>query len=125
MKRSAATTTPRRVRAHLLLTLTILLPAGLNNACVKRAFDVHSVRSATLNLEEPQAPNNQQARRININTASADELEKLPGIGRTLAGRIIEHREKFGAFRKAEHLIIVRGLSDKRFRALQDLITVE
>ena len=67
----------------------------------------------------------QRAAQINLNTATAAELEKLPGIGRTLAGRIIEHREKFGAFRKPEHLIIVRGLSDKRFRALQDLITVE
>jgi len=63
--------------------------------------------------------------RININTASADELEKLPGIGMGLAERIIEHREKFGPFRRPEHLIIVRGISDKRFRALQDLITVK
>jgi len=63
--------------------------------------------------------------RININTASADELEKLPGIGKGLAGRIIEHRETFGPFRKPEHLIIVRGISDKRFHALQEMITVE
>ena len=41
-----------------------------------------------------------------------------------LAERIIEHREKFGPFRRPEHLIIVRGISDKRFRALQNLITV-
>ena len=63
--------------------------------------------------------------RINVNTASASELETLPGIGRALAERIIEHREKFGPFRRPEHLIIVRGISDKRFRALRDLITVE
>jgi len=49
----------------------------------------------------------------------------LPGIGKGLAERIIDHREKFGPFRRPEHLIIVRGISDKRFRALQDLITVE
>jgi len=66
-----------------------------------------------------------QTPRVNINTASADELEKLPGIGKGLAERIIDHREKVGPFRKPEHLIIVRGISDKRFRALQDLITVE
>jgi competence ComEA-like helix-hairpin-helix protein len=66
-----------------------------------------------------------RTQRININTASADELEKLPGIGKALAERIIEHREKFGPFRRPEHLIIVRGISDKRFRALQDMITVE
>src|SRR5437867_8056662 len=67
----------------------------------------------------------QTAKRININNASAEELEKLPGIGKALAERIIEHREKYGAFRRAEHLIIVRGISDRKFRALRDLITVE
>ncbi len=53
------------------------------------------------------------------------ELEKLPGIGKGLAERIIDHREKFGSFRRIEHLIIVRGISDRRFRALRDLITVK
>jgi competence protein ComEA len=63
--------------------------------------------------------------RLNINTASAEELERLPGIGKGLAERIIDHRAKFGPFRRPEHLIIVRGISDRRFRALRDLITVE
>jgi competence protein ComEA len=65
------------------------------------------------------------SKRININTASAQELETLPGIGKALAERIIEHRNKFGPFRKPEHLIIMRGISDKRFQSLRDLITVE
>jgi competence ComEA-like helix-hairpin-helix protein len=63
--------------------------------------------------------------RININTASAKDLEKLPGIGKGLAERIVDHRDKYGPFRRPEHLIIVRGISDKRFRGLRDLITVE
>jgi len=42
-----------------------------------------------------------------------------------MAERIVEHREKFGRFRRPEHLIMVRGISDKRFRALQTSITVE
>jgi competence protein ComEA len=64
-------------------------------------------------------------KRINLNTASAQELETLPEIGKVLAERIIEHREKYGPFRKPEHLIIMRGISDKRFQNLRDLITVE
>ena len=63
--------------------------------------------------------------RININTASIKELETLPGIGKGLAERIVEHREKYGMFRRSEHLIMVRGISDKRFRALRDSITIE
>lgn len=72
-------------------------------------------------------PNNDPSRpsRININTAPLGELESLPGIGKALAARIIDHREKYGPFRRVEHLIIVRGISDRRFRALRESITVE
>ena len=62
---------------------------------------------------------------VNINTASIEELEKLPNIGAKLAQRIVEHREKHGNFRKSEHLILVQGISDKRFRELQNLIKTE
>ena len=70
------------------------------------------------------APSQANTNRININTASAQELETLPGIGPALAERIVEHRSKYGPFRKPEHLIIMRGISDKRFQRLRDLITV-
>jgi competence ComEA-like helix-hairpin-helix protein len=61
---------------------------------------------------------------ININIATAEELEKLPGIGKVLANRIIEHRERYGRFRRAEHLMMVKGFSDSRFRRLQNYIRV-
>ncbi|MCY7347870.1 MAG: helix-hairpin-helix domain-containing protein [Pyrinomonadaceae bacterium] len=62
---------------------------------------------------------------ININTASAAELEKLPHIGAKTAHEIIEHREKFGRFRKPEYLLLVRGISEQRFREIRSLIKVE
>ncbi len=62
---------------------------------------------------------------ININTASAETLERLPHIGAKTAQEIINHREKFGRFRKAEHLLLVRGISDRRFREIRNLIKVE
>lgn len=65
------------------------------------------------------------ARLINVNTASAEELEKLPGIGRGLAARIITYRKEYGRFRRPAHLLMVRGISARRFRALQALITTE
>ncbi len=93
--------------------------------CVKR----QKITALTLaNDQHPAAlrqTSNQAGKRININTASAAELEELPGIGQALAQRIIEHREKYGSFRRAEYLIIVRGISDRKFRALRDLISVE
>lgn len=62
---------------------------------------------------------------ININTASTKELEKLPRIGEKTAQKIVEHREKFGHFRKPEHLLLIGGISDKRFREIRNLIKVE
>ena len=62
---------------------------------------------------------------ININMASSQELEKLPHIGAKTAQEIIEYRKKFGRFRKPEHLLLVRGISDKRFREIRNLVKVK
>lgn len=62
---------------------------------------------------------------ININTASVAELEKLPHIGTKTAQEIIEHRERFGRFRKPEYLLLIRGISDKDFREIKNLIKAE
>ncbi|MEK7723983.1 MAG: helix-hairpin-helix domain-containing protein [Acidobacteriota bacterium] len=62
---------------------------------------------------------------VNLNTATESDLEKLPKIGKGIAKRIIEYRERYGNFKRAEHLILVRGISDKKFREIQALIKVE
>jgi competence protein ComEA len=53
--------------------------------------------------------------RININKASAAELEQLPRVGQTVAKRIVDYREKHGPFKKVEDLKAVRGIGDKVF----------
>jgi competence ComEA-like helix-hairpin-helix protein len=62
---------------------------------------------------------------LNINKATAEQLEKLPRVGKETARKIIEHREKYGAFRRPENLILVPGMSDKKFRAIRSLIKAE
>ncbi|MGI9066691.1 MAG: ComEA family DNA-binding protein [Pyrinomonadaceae bacterium] len=62
---------------------------------------------------------------MNINYASARELEELPGVGQVIAERIIAHRKEYGPFRRAEHLMMVRGISDRKFREMQPMIVVE
>jgi competence ComEA-like helix-hairpin-helix protein len=104
------------LRSICISVITIVLVA-CTFSCIKR--------DRIQQFATPNENNQKSPPRININTASANELETLPGIGKGLAERIIEHREKYGPFRRPEHLIIVRGISDKRFRALRDLITVE
>jgi len=61
---------------------------------------------------------------VNINTASAAELEKLPHIGAKTAQAIVEYRERFGEFRRPEHLLLVPRISDKKFREIRHLIGV-
>jgi len=128
VKRSVARTTPSATRTRLLFTFATLFALScINDGCIKRSHQAPVAINDPVNQSKATKleTNKQPTTKININTAPADELEKLPGIGKGLATRIVEHREKYGPFRKPEYLIIIRGISDKRFRALQDLITVE
>src|ERR1700752_1934541 len=61
---------------------------------------------------------------VNINTASAPELEALPGIGQKTAERIIEYRQKNGPFKKVEELMNVRGVGEKNFLKLKPQLSV-
>ena len=61
---------------------------------------------------------------LNLNTASARELEALPGIGPSLARKIIEFREKKGGFKRLEELLAVPGISEKRFKVLKEKLYV-
>ena len=61
---------------------------------------------------------------ININTASAADLQRLPGIGAKTASRVIEYRQKNGPFKKVEELMNVRGVGEKSFLKLKGQISV-
>jgi competence protein ComEA len=61
---------------------------------------------------------------VNLNTASANDLEGLPGVGAKTAARIIEYRQKNGPFKKVEELMNVRGVGEKNFLKLKPQITV-
>jgi competence protein ComEA len=61
---------------------------------------------------------------VNLNTATAAELETLPGIGARVAARIIEYRTKQGPFRKVEELMNVQGIGEKSFLKLRPQLVV-
>jgi competence protein ComEA len=61
---------------------------------------------------------------VNVNTATAEELETLPGIGEVLAQRIIDHRETHGPFDAVEDLLDVSGIGESRLADIRDQVTV-
>lgn len=63
--------------------------------------------------------------KVNINTASKSELMKLKGVGRELAEKIIEYREKNGPFQKPEEIRKITGIGKGIWEANRDLITVK
>ena len=61
---------------------------------------------------------------ININTASAEKLQELPGIGPAYANRIVEWRNENGSFVSKDQLIEIRGIGEKRLETIRPLITL-
>jgi competence protein ComEA len=84
------------------------------------AFACCSSRVEYASKETPASPG-----AININTASREELEALPHIGRKTAETIVVFREQNGPFRRVEHLLLIRGMSESRFEELRPMLRIE
>ena len=85
------------------------------------ALAVSFVMSAGLALAAPKAA---PTGKVNINTASAQQLAELPGVGDKLAARIVEYRQKAGGFKTPQELMNVQGVGEKNFARLQAHLTV-
>lgn len=92
----------RFVAAVLAVALAVLVVPGLASAASK---------------PEPGG-------RVNVNTASVEQLTTLPGVGPKLAARIVEHRQKSGAFRSTQELMNIKGIGEKNFARLEPWLTV-
>ncbi len=108
-------------RKSLVRVILCCATASAASSCVKLPR-----RTAARGSQQTHSrPAQTDAPLVSVNDASREELEQLPGVGPALAARIVEHRERYGRFRRAEHLLLVRGISERRFQQLRPYVNVE
>ncbi|MGC4082126.1 MAG: helix-hairpin-helix domain-containing protein [Vicinamibacterales bacterium] len=98
-----------RMCASPLLLLSLLVSPAFAQAPARDKAEASASKPATV---------------VNLNTATAAELEQLPGIGAKVAARIVEYRTKKGPFKKIEELMNVQGIGEKSFLKLRSQLTV-
>jgi competence protein ComEA len=99
----------------LLAVIAIAIPAAAQQPSPAKA--AKPATSAAKPAATATAP-------VNINTATQEQLESLPGVGAKAAERILEYRQKNGNFKKIEDLMNVQGIGEKSFLKLKPLLTV-
>lgn len=137
----------KREKAFILLIISFLL-VGAGIRFYKKQY-VFSENAGHLNLkaidslrqeflvrsQEIKEPSRNQVQRkpgskqvveliVNLNSATLDELMKLPKVGPVLGKRILGYREKHGKFRSTKELMKVRGIGLKTYQKIQSFITV-
>jgi competence protein ComEA len=93
----------RLVAATLVLALAFFASTGIASAA-----------------SAPAAP----AGKVNLNTATVQQLTELPGVGDALAARIVEYRQKSGGFKSAQELMNIKGIGEKNFGKLEAHVTL-
>lgn len=104
----------------LFFSFSIGIWFGRRNISGEILIQTETQTSEVLSSSEPSINEG----KININTASVSQLALLPGIGEILASRIVDYRERNGAFTTIEQLQLVDGIGEKRLEELLDYITV-
>ena len=124
----------KKPRIHILVILTFVFAAFTAGFFAGRNVNRTPVRISAPSLSAPTedaAPEETvpeetgptEPTTVNINTATAEQLQTLPGIGPVLAQRILDYRDTYGSFRTVGDLMNVSGIGEKRLEAILDLIT--
>lgn len=106
----------RRLSVLLGGTAAVLLAAAVSLSLVPE-------RTANAQFSAPAPVRSAESFRLDLNDATAEELEGLPGIGPVLAGHILERRAELGGFRTKDDVLSVSGIGEATYEAIEPYIT--
>lgn len=115
MKKSARWIPISVIVVFLMVTIGVFIHRYLNPEAVSLTDDHTFAENDTSSIYNGK---------ININVATAEELTFLPGIGQTMAKRIIDYRNEHGYFTELDELKNISGIGETRFKALAEYITL-
>ena len=110
----------RRLYFYLLILL-IIGCVVITNLNLARFADASSLEEECKAYKDKAGKNLQK---VDLNKATEEELEALPGIGVKTARAIVDHRKTIGRFKSMEQLLRVRGVGDKVYKCLSDIATI-
>lgn len=84
----------------------------------------NSANTASSTNNSSNSPNDKSTNLVNINTATKEELDTLPGVGPATAEKILNYRQEHGNFQSIEDLKNVKGIGEAKFNKLQDKISI-
>lgn len=94
------------------------------NEKISEYITMSSGNNVIIEENNSSAETERKENKVNINTANVNELDNLPGIGPSLAQRIIEYREENGNFKSIEELQNVKGIGEAKYSDIKDNVTI-
>lgn len=94
------------------------------NEKISEYITMSSGNNVIIEENNSSAETERKENKVNINTANVNELDNLPGIGPSLAQRIIEYREENGKFKSIEELQNVKGIGEAKYSDIKDNVTI-
>lgn len=124
-KRAAAIVDARKSRNGFKSIEDLAAIKGIGNEIIDSMRDMVVISEYRGEPSDTDKKDDGSVKKININTASAEELQELEGVGATRAEKIIEKREELDGFRSAEDIMQVSGIGEESFERMKAQICVE